>query len=177
MKTHPKEVIKYCPRCGCNKFNTLNGGRSFQCEECQFNYYLNNSAAVACIISDSEGRLLLCRRAIEPSKGLWDLPGGFVEPMETAEEAVVREIREELNVEVEKSEYLTSFPNEYVFSGLSVFTLDLAFVCEIDSYTQLTPRDDVSDIEFVKPSEIKMDELCSDSMRNIINYYNAKYLR
>ena len=177
MKTHPKNVIKYCPRCGCNRFITLDNGRSFQCEECHFHFYFNNSAAVACLIHDSEGRLLLCRRAIEPSIGMFDLPGGFVEPMETAEEAVVREIREELNVEVEKSEYLTSFPNEYVFSGFSVFTLDLAFFCEIDSYTQLIPGDDVAGIEFVKPSEIKMDELCSDSMRNIINYYNAKYLK
>jgi len=132
---------------------------------------------VACLIFDQEGRLLLSRRAIEPAKGMLDLPGGFVEPMETAEEAVIREIREELNASVVKTEYLTSFPNEYVFSGFSVFTLDLAFICKIDSFKQIIPNDDVADVEFAKPEEIKMEELCSDSMRNIINYYNAKYLK
>jgi len=177
MKTHPKYVIKYCPRCGNQHFNTSDGGRSFKCEECHFNYYLNNSAAVACLIFDVVGSLLLARRAIEPSIGMLDLPGGFVEPLETAEEAVVREIREELNVNVVRMEYLTSFPNEYVYSGLSVFTLDMAFICEIDSFQQLIPNDDVAEIEFVKPGEIKMAEFCSDSMRNIISYYNAKYLK
>lgn len=177
MYTHPKNVIKYCPRCGCNRFITQDGGRSFKCEECHFNFYLNNSAAVACLIFDQEGRLLLARRAIEPSKGMLDLPGGFVEPMETAEEAVDREIKEELNITLVKKEYLTSFPNEYVFSGFSVFTLDLAFICEIKSFEQMVPNDDVSEIEFVKLGEIKMEELCSDSMRSIINYYNAKYLK
>ena len=39
------------------------------------------------------------------------------------------------------------------------------------------PKDDVAEIEFVKPGEIKMEELCSQSMRDIINYYNAKYLK
>ena len=177
MKTHPKNVIKYCPRCGCDQFNTIDGGKSFLCEGCHFNYYLNNSAAVACLIFDRVGRLLLCRRAIEPSIGMLDLPGGFVESMETAEEAVVREIKEELNISVVNKEYLVSFPNEYIFSGFSVFTLDLAFICEIDSIEGILPADDVSTIEFVLPREIKMEELCSDSMRNIINYYNAKYLK
>jgi NAD+ diphosphatase len=177
MKTHPKNVIKYCPRCGCNRFNTTDGGRSFNCEECNFVFYINNSAAVACLIFDKEGRILLARRAVEPSLGKLDLPGGFIEPMESAEEAVVREIKEELNVSVLKMEYLTSFPNEYVFSGYSVFTLDLAFICEINSFAQIIPNDDVADIEFISPEDIKMEDLCSDSMRNIINYYYAKYLK
>jgi NAD+ diphosphatase len=177
MKTHPKYVIKFCPKCGSQKFYTSDGGRSFKCEGCHFNYYLNNSAAVACLILDQEGKLLLARRAIEPSKGMMDLPGGFVEPMETAEQAIDREIREELNVKVVKKEYLVSFPNEYVFSGFSVFTLDMAFVCEIDSFEQIIPNDDVAEIEFVKPGEMNMEELCSESMRNIINYYNSKYLK
>ena len=89
VKTHPEEVIKYCPRCGSKKFKTNDKGRSFNCEECHFNYYLNNSAAVACLIFNKEGKLMLARRAIEPAKGMLDLPGGFVEPMESAEAAVV----------------------------------------------------------------------------------------
>lgn len=177
MTTHPKDVIKYCPRCGYNRFNTADKGRSFQCEECSFNFYINNSAAVACLIFDQEGKLLLARRAVEPSLGKLDLPGGFIEPMEKAEEAVVREIMEELNVSVVKMKYLTSFPNEYVFSGFSVFTLDLAFICEIDSFERIIPKDDVADIEFVRLKDIKKEELCSESMSKIIEYYILRYLK
>ena len=177
MSTHPKDVIKHCPRCGCDKFITNDSGRSFRCEECRFNYYLNNSAAIACLIFDKEGRLLLCKRAVEPAIGMMDLPGGFVEPMETAEQAAKREIREELDVEVVKLEYLVSFPNEYIYSGLSVFTLDLAYICEIESFEGIKAGDDISAVEFVYPKEIIMDELYSDSMRNIISYYKQKYIK
>ncbi len=177
MITHPKNVIKYCPRCGSDSFNTADEGKSFYCEECNFNFYLNNSAAVACLIFDQEGRLLLARRAVEPFLGKLDLPGGFIEPMERAEEAVIREIKEELNVSVVKMVYLTSFPNEYVFSEFSVFTIDLAFICEIDSFEQIIPKDDVAAIEFIRPENIKMEELCSESMRRIIEHYILIYLK
>ncbi len=176
MTTHPKNVIKYCPRCGCDKFTSTDEGRSFHCEGCNFVFYINNSAAVACLIFDHDGGLLLARRAVEPSLGKLDLPGGFIEPMESAEEAVIREIKEELNVSVVDMEYLTSFPNEYIFSEFSVFTLDLAFLCKIDSFRQIIPGDDVATVEFVRPENIKMEELCSKSMWNIIEYYKLKYL-
>ena len=175
LKTHPKNVIKYCPRCGCNAFKTNDNGRSFTCEECHFNYYLNNSAAVACLIFNEQGKLLLARRAIEPAKGMLDLPGGFVEPMESAESAVVREIQEELGVRVTSAEYLASFPNEYVFSGFSVFTVDLAFVCKVDNISAIVPADDVSKVEFIFAKDVKKEALCSESMANIINAYINKY--
>jgi len=177
MTTHPKNVLRYCPRCGYNKFNTSDEGRSFHCEECDFVFYINNSAAVACLIFDAEGRLLLARRAVEPSLGKLDLPGGFIEPMESAEEAVIRELREELNVTVTEMKYLVSFPNEYVYSGFSVFTLDLAFICKIDSFKHMVPADDVSAIEFVKLDNINMEELCSKSMQRIIEYYKLIYFK
>ena len=175
-KTHPEDVIRHCPRCGSKQFKTNDKGRSFNCEECHFNYYLNNSAAVACLIFNHEGKLLLARRAIEPARGMLDLPGGFVEPMESAEDAVVREIREELGVNVTNAEYLVSFPNEYVFSGFSVFTVDMAFVCTVDNLGAIVPADDVSAIEYFFPKDIKEEELCSQSMVNIINHYITKNL-
>jgi ADP-ribose pyrophosphatase YjhB (NUDIX family) len=53
------------------------------------------------VVRDDAGRLLLVRRAHEPSRGLWSLPGGRVEPGETAEAAAVREVREETGLDVE----------------------------------------------------------------------------
>ena len=174
--THPRDVIRFCPRCGSNAFYSRDKGRSFTCEECHFNYYLNNSAAVACLIFNPEGQLLLARRAIDPSKGMLDLPGGFVEPMESAEDAVVREIREELGVHVTNAQYFASYPNEYIFSDFSVFTVDLAFICTVDHLLSIVPADDVSEVGFFFPKEVKMEELCSRSMANIIRDYIAKYL-
>ncbi len=52
-------------------------------------------ACVGAIVHDPQGRLLLIRRGTEPAKGLWSIPGGRVEPGESARDAVVRELREE----------------------------------------------------------------------------------
>jgi ADP-ribose pyrophosphatase YjhB (NUDIX family) len=55
---------------------------------------------VGAVVHDAAGRLLLIRRGRAPSRGLWSLPGGRVEPGETLEEAVEREVREETGLTV-----------------------------------------------------------------------------
>jgi mutator protein MutT len=166
--THPINVLKFCPRCGSANFPAT-GDRSFTCGDCSFNYYANSSAAVAVLLFNPKGELLLTRRAIEPHRGKLDLPGGFIDPMETAEQAAIREIREELGIEIHSLRYFGSFPNEYVFSGYSVFTLDLAFLAKTESLHQMTAMDDVSSFEFHHPREVDCAELPSISMKNIIN--------
>ncbi|HSP39485.1 MAG TPA: NUDIX domain-containing protein [Frankiaceae bacterium] len=56
---------------------------------------------VGAVVTDSRGRILLVQRANEPGRGLWSLPGGRVEPGETDEQAVVREVAEETGLTVE----------------------------------------------------------------------------
>jgi 8-oxo-dGTP diphosphatase len=64
---------------------------------------------VAAVITDNEGRVLACRRAPHKSlAGLWEFPGGKVEPGESDEQALVREIREELGVQIEVGDYLAT---------------------------------------------------------------------
>src|SRR5437763_11981549 len=57
-------------------------------------------ACAGAVIRDRPGRILLVLRANDPGRGLWSLPGGRVEPGETPEQAVVREVREETGLEV-----------------------------------------------------------------------------
>jgi len=165
--THPINVLKFCPRCGSSDFPAT-GSRSFKCSNCLFNYYINSSAAVAILLFNEQGELLFTRRAIEPHKGKLDLPGGFIDPLETAEEGAIREIQEELGILIHSLEYLCSFPNEYIFSGILYYTLDLAFLAKTESLNQMTAMDDVSAFEFYKPAEVNLDELPSMSMKNII---------
>jgi ADP-ribose pyrophosphatase YjhB (NUDIX family) len=160
-----------CPKCGSSSFISSDKGRSFSCEECRFHYFINNSAAVACLIINASGELLLTRRAFEPNKGMLDLPGGFVEPMESAEEAVIREIKEELNLKVTKMNYLISYPNLYPYSDFVVPTVDLAYLCEVEGFESLRPDDDVASIEFIKPENVNPKALCANSMRQIIQFY------
>jgi mutator protein MutT len=165
--TYPVEVLKYCPRCGSPNFPATSN-RSFKCADCSFNYWINASAAVAVLLFNERGELLFTRRAIEPHFGKLDLPGGFVDPMETAENAAIREIQEELGVEIHSLKYFCTFPNEYIFSGYSVFTLDIAFLAQTEQLNNMKAMDDISSFEFYKPHDVNLEELPSISMKNII---------
>lgn len=166
-KTHPVNVLKFCPRCGSANFPATSS-RSFKCGDCSFNYFANSSAAVVVLLFNEKCELLFTRRAIEPHFGKLDLPGGFIDPMETAEQAAMREIQEELGIEIHSLQYFCSYPNEYVFSGFSVYTLDLAFLAQTESLHQMTAMDDISSFEFYKPKDVDLEELPSVSMKNII---------
>ena len=89
---HPLSQFKYCPKCGSSNFKEKND-KSKSCTDCGFNYYFNSSAAVVAVIENSNGEILVALRAKDPAKGTFDLPGGFIDMYETAEEAVCREIK------------------------------------------------------------------------------------
>ena len=165
--THPTQIFTYCPRCGSPGFIT-SGPRSKHCQACSFHYFFNASAAASALIFDQEGRLLFTRRAIDPHKGRLDFPGGFVEHNESAEEAITRELKEELGATVKKLTYFGTFPNQYEFSGMTVFTLDSTFIVELESMSGLKAMDDVAGIEFIRLQDIKPEDIPFTSMKNTI---------
>ena len=146
--------FRFCPRCGSAKFGD-NNAQSKHCPECGLIYYTNPRAAVVALITDAAGNILVCRRANEPAKGTLDLPGGFTDLCETAEEAVVREVFEETALTVTRCRYLFSLPNRYVYTGLEIPTMDLFFACEVADTAPLTAHDDVADARFMPRAEIK----------------------
>nr|WP_320119091.1 NUDIX domain-containing protein [uncultured Marinifilum sp.] len=168
--TFPSKVIGFCPKCGSPEFY-YKEDNSFLCATCQFHLYINASAAVAALIINKKGEILLTRRAVEPDKGMLDLPGGFVDIQETAEHAVKREIKEELDLEIQDMSYFMSYPNEYIFGGISVFTIDLAYICRIDSFNGISAMDDISAFEFYQPNNVPFEEIGSVSMKEIVKAF------
>ena len=65
------------------------------CTTCNKFYYYNPVPAACCFLTNELGELLMVQRSVEPRKGLWTLPGGFVESGETTEEGALRELHEE----------------------------------------------------------------------------------
>jgi len=165
--SHPADVFRYCLRCGSGNFPP-SGSRSFHCGSCGFSYYVNSAAAVAALIFDSRGRLLMTRRALEPDKGMLDLPGGFVDPGESAEDALRREVAEELGIKLKEVRYLASCPNDYPFSGLTVYTTDLAFLAVAESLEEMVPRDDISGFEWVDPQKVNPYDIPAKSIRYFV---------
>ena len=115
-----------CPQCGSKKIQNVNL-RKWRCPDCGFDLYNNVAAAVGMVIADDANNVLFERRAKEPRKGFLALPGGFVDPDETAEAACMRESREEIGAEPTALRYLCSFPNTYDYKGIRYKTCDLFF--------------------------------------------------
>jgi 8-oxo-dGTP diphosphatase len=85
----------FCPSCGGSLVHEQRDGRPRPvCPSCGFIVYLNPVPSVAAILS-REGRVLLVKRNIDPGRGYWCLPGGFIEAGESPQDAVVREVEEE----------------------------------------------------------------------------------
>ena len=89
--------MKFCSHCAQQlSFKVPDGDNlpRYVCDSCGMIHYQNPKIVAGCI-PEWEGRILLCRRAIEPRHGLWTIPAGFMENSETVEQAAARETREE----------------------------------------------------------------------------------
>lgn len=170
---HPLKTLCYCPRCGSKQFE-INGERSRHCSNCDLTYYANASASTAAFITNSKGEVLLTTRAFNPAKGMLDLPGGFVDINETAEEAIIREIKEELNICITNPQYLFSLPNEYEFSDVTIHTLDLFFLVKIDDNTIITTDDDVASAQFFNLKHVNLEHIGLKSIKTAIEKFRTK---
>jgi ADP-ribose pyrophosphatase YjhB (NUDIX family) len=174
MDNHfPSNVWQYCPWCGAKSFRA-GSAHYMQCDTCRKKFYINASGAVACIIENLQGEILLTNRAFEPAKGKLDLPGGFVNPDETAENAVRREVKEELNLDIVSMQYIGSSHNRYLYGEIIYFTLDLGFKCTVTDFTDMRVADDVSGHEFIPRHCIDLQKICFPSIRNILKMYLQK---
>jgi NAD+ diphosphatase len=164
-------VFKYCPKCGAAALRLV-GTKLLRCAQCGFELYLNVAAAVAGVIVDEQGRMVVLVRGKEPGKGGWDLPGGFVDPGDTAEGAMRREVGEEIGLEVAGMSYLGSWPNVYEYMGVRYRTLDMGFVCEVAGVAQAKPmEDEIAEVLFLKPQEIDLGRFAFRSVGTIAGTY------
>lgn len=161
---HPLSQFSYCPKCGSTRFEVHNE-KSKQCADCGFVYYFNPSSATVALIFNERNELLVCRRGKEPAKGTLDLPGGFIDTFETAEEGVAREVKEETGLDVVHADYLFSLPNIYVYSGFPVHTLDMFFRCTVADTRHFRAMDDAADLFFIPIAEINPADFGLASIR------------
>lgn len=175
MKDHPLEQFHFCPKCGSKNFE-IHNALSKHCDDCGFTYYQNPRASTAAFILNSKGELLIARRAKDPAKGTLDLPGGFVDNAETAEEGMVREIREEtgLDIKPDSIEYLFSIPNIYHYSGMDIHTLDLFFLCHVDDGQEVTADDDAAELTWLPLREVYVERFGLKSIRQAVHRFLAR---
>lgn len=168
------EAYKFCPICGKPSL-TKGDNKTAQCPNCGYKIYLNPSIGAVGMVFDAEGKLLVVRRSKEPAKDTWHIPGGFVEVGESIEQAVEREIKEELNIDIKAEEYLFSIPNQYQYKGMEKYPLDFFFTCKlVDISSMNVDLSENSDYAFLKPEEINVDDFGLPSIKEAIRRYFHK---
>ena len=154
--------MTFCPKCGQASFTP--SPRFLSCGECGFKLFKNVAAAVAAII-EYDGAILASVRAKDPNVGKLDLPGGFVDQQETAEQALRRELDEELNLKEITPVYFDTYPNIYPYESVTYHTLDLIFTVQLHAMPDITPADDVAAIKWIKKPDLEIQDFAFASTR------------
>ncbi len=122
-------TYSFCPKCGqALTTRPVDGHERLVCPACGFIFYQNPKPCVSVLVLDQD-RLLLAKRAIEPFKDWWDIPGGFLELDEHPEQGAVRELAEETGLQIRPVELLGIYMDTYGDGGES--TLNLCYVAEL----------------------------------------------
>lgn len=141
-------VFTYCPKCASTLVSGAHGNK--YCPQCGSDFYFNAKPCMASIILDEEkNTMLFVKRAREPRKDTWDLPGGFIDAGETFEEGTLRELKEEIGLKEEdvlEMKYLFSTVDRYLYKGIHYHTTCFWTKVTVKKPYHLTPNDDVSEI-------------------------------
>ncbi len=158
--------MKFCSECGAPLAVRIPPGEDRErhvCDVCGTIHYQNPKIIAGCI-PEWEGKILLCRRAIEPRKGLWTLPAGFMELGETLEQAAARETLEEARAQVEILELYT------VFSLPHVDQVHLFFRARM-TRPRFAPGTESLETRLLSEAEIPWSELAFSTVRRTLEYF------
>ena len=170
MTQHIADAFQFCPRCNARAEDT--GNSPFRCQECDFVFYFSPVAAVGGIVVNSNNELLFIVRACDPGQGKFGLPGGFVDPGETLETSLSREVMEETSLKVTHANYLCSFPNQYTYRGITIDVLDVFFECRVDSFDSLKAQPgEVQSFHIGQPSIEILDRFAFESNRRAVEFF------
>ena len=158
----PIECFRHCPGCGVA---LAPGSNPLCCPACSFTYYFNPTVSAGAFLTDAVGRYLVIRRAKDPAQGLLGIPGGFIDLGESAEDALRREVREEVGLDIADVRFLGSFPNLYPYKGVTYPVCDLLFTGTALNPESARELDGVAGIEWRTPEGLREEEFAFESMR------------
>ena len=169
------KFFQFCPKCGSSN-HKFEYHHRFECLDCNFVYYHNCAAAVM-VIMRRDDKILFTLRNNEPKKGKLDFPGGFVDPKESAQFAAKRELKEELDIDIEMEDlvWLDTEPNDYKFRDILYRTLDIVFEIELKDNQKINlEKSEIQEAKWLSVDEIDLEELGFDSMKAVVEKHVLK---
>jgi ADP-ribose pyrophosphatase YjhB (NUDIX family) len=158
---------RFCPRCAAP---LTRGQHSVECAACGSTFWSNPVPGAQALV-ERDGRVLLGRRAHDPSAGLWDLPGGFVDEHEHPDEALRRELREETGLEIEPTEFFGIWMQPY----WERIVLCLTWLARPTGGVERA-GDDLVELRWFAPSELPpRDELAFETYVDILSLWRRRH--
>ncbi len=158
--------MKFCSNCASPVSREIPPGDNlprFVCHACDIVHYQNPNMVLGCVV-DCDGRILLCKRSIEPRKGYWTIPAGFMENHETIEQAAIRETREEACATVELGSLLALVNVPHANQVHITFRSRL-----VDG--QFAAGEETEQVDLFEPGEIPWDEIAFPSVSFALQRY------
>jgi len=155
--------MRFCPSCGAPVVRRCPPGddrERYVCERCDLVHYLNPKVVVGsvCVRDD---RLLICRRAIEPRRGFWTIPAGYLELGETAEQGARREAWEEARARIEIESLLA------VYSIARIDQVQILYRATL-THSDVAPGPESLEVKLVPWNSIPWDELAFPTVRWVL---------
>ncbi|WP_431482601.1 NUDIX hydrolase [Pseudomonas solani] len=160
--------MKFCSQCGGPVIQRIPEGDNrlrHVCELCHTIHYMNPRIVAGCVPVWGK-QVLLCRRAIEPRKGYWTLPAGFMENGETMEQAAARETAEEACARVRNLQLYTLFDLPHISQ---VYTFFLAELEDLD----FSAGEESLEVKLFDEADIPWSELAFPTVRRTLECYFA----
>jgi len=158
--------MNFCSNCGAPVARRVPAGDNlprWMCDSCNTIHYENPKLIVGCI-AEWEGRILLCRRAIEPRYGLWTVPAGFLENGETTAEGASRESLEEANARVDIAGLFSLYNLPHINQIYLLFRARL-----IDA--EVSAGAETLEVKLFDEADIPWNELAFATVRNTLTHY------
>lgn len=163
--------MNFCPRCGQPLADQLRCGKVRRtCDGCGFIHFYDPVVA-AVVFAVQDGRLLMVRRAVNPERGKWAFPGGYIDYDEDPRQAAVREVREETGLAVRITRVVDVLGRD--MSKGAKASIVILFEGEIVSGSP-NAQDDVAEIAFFTLDEIPRDRLASfESIHLLLEWWKT----
>lgn len=158
--------IKFCTACGSpveNKIPVDDDHVRSVCTSCGNIHYINPKMVVGCI-PELNGQILLCKRNIEPQKGKWTLPAGFLEDRESVQEGALRETFEETRAKVEIIEPYRLFNIAFVSQIYFMFRAKL-------TSADFGPTSESTQVCLFDEKDIPWDEIAFRVIKQTLEHY------
>jgi len=159
--------MKFCSECGHPTQQVIPEGDNRQravCTACHTIHYVN-PRIIAGTLPMFENKMLLCKRAIEPRKGYWTLPAGFMEQGETLEVGAERETMEEAGIDITCGQLLASISVPHI-SQVHIF-----FLTHMADANHAQSTSESLEVKLFDIADIPWDEIAFPTVKQTMELY------